>query len=369
MIHFNEYLDSYVKSDIINEALCTKQDYSKHNYLYPLNAIDILLDNGYLKLGDKGDKGMISGENLTDDEKKQLKYLADTIFNSTPEDFNNAIKSLKTKWSQIFKGTLSGYENGLASKNKGNAFEKYFIDHYSEFENDIKNIISYKELKNIKADGGLNQRRPLTFKKDSITCGNITDYNIGKTVTDVTLETDKGPIYLSLKSGSAVTFVNSGIKTLFTKDFFDGKQLEGDGKTLLNMLCIDENKFRDVFTSYKEKDKRKAKAEKDNIDILKDIQNNKIFEKFIKSVIGYGFIMVHQIKGNDIEYINFLTEKDLNNFISKIKEAYIAYPKPGEAKRVDVFVKYDKIEFKINLRSKTGGIYPTHIMADYKFIK
>jgi hypothetical protein len=79
--------------------------------------------------------------------------------------------------------------------------------------------------------------------------------------------------------------------------------------------------------------------------------------------------MVHQIKGNDIEYINFLTEKDLNNFISKIKEAYIAYPKPGEAKRVDVFVKYDKIEFKINLRSKTGGIYPTHIMADYKFIK
>ena len=36
---------------------------------------------------------------------------------------------------------------------------------------------------------------------------------------------------------------------------------------------------------------------------------------------------------------------------------------------LDVFVKYDKIEFKINLRSKTGGIYPTHIMADYKFIK
>ena len=138
MIHFNEYLDSYVKSDIINEALCTKQDYSKHNYLYPLNAIDILLDNGYLKLGDKGDKGMISGENLTDDEKKQLKYLADTIFDSTPEDFNNAIKSLKTKWNQIFKGTLSGYENGLASKNKGNAFEQYFIDHYSEFENNIK---------------------------------------------------------------------------------------------------------------------------------------------------------------------------------------------------------------------------------------
>lgn len=367
MKHLQEYIIENINQ--IFETTCTNKDYSKHDYKYPLLAIDILLDNGYLLLGTTGnDNDVISGKYLTDKEKEDLKILQQNISTSTPQDFNNIIKRTGKKWTNIFKGTLSGYTNGLSSKNKGNAFEEYFKDHYADYEDNIKKIIDYNELKNISLNGVLNQKHPLTFKKNSITCGNIQNYNIGKTITDITLETDKGPIYLSLKSGDTVTFVNAGIKTLFTKEFFDAEKLNGDGKLLLDMLCIDEDKFRNVFTSYKEKDKRKAKAEKDNVDILKNIQNNKIFENFIKSVIGYGFIMVHQIKGNDIEYINFLTEKDLNNFISDIKEAYVAYPKPGEAKRVDVFIKYDKIKFKINLRSKTGGIYPTHMMADYKFI-
>ena len=61
VLSLDEYGTKYIYSnnDITPFDLC----------LYPLNAIDILLDNGYLKLGDKGDKGMISGENLTNDEK------------------------------------------------------------------------------------------------------------------------------------------------------------------------------------------------------------------------------------------------------------------------------------------------------------
>ena len=78
--------------------------------------------------------------------------------------------------------------------------------------------------------------------------------------------------------------------------------------------------------------------------------------------------MVHQIHGDNFEYINLLSDDNLNVFISSMKDAWIEYPQNGEAKRVDVYVIYDKIKIKINLRSKDGGIYPTHIMADYKFI-
>ena len=85
--------------------------------------------------------------------------------------------------------------------------------------------------------------------------------------------------------------------------------------------------------------------------------------------MGYGFIMVHQIKGDDVEYINLLTENDMKKYVKDINEAYIEYPKNGEAKRIEITVKYDEIEFKINIRNKQGGLYPTHIMADYKFVK
>lgn len=370
-----EYLNLYTKSDIINEAKCSNNDYSKHNYAYVKTAIDILVNGKELKLGDKGTEGSVSINSLDDNKTKEiiqkLQDLSISLDNSIslPEDFNNIVKLLGLKWTNIFKGQLSGYDNGLESKNKGNAFEKYFKENYSKFESNIKKIVNYDKLNDITLDGGLNQKRPLTFKNNSITCGNINTFNIGKTVTDLTLHVDNNPkndIYLSLKSGKTVTFINAGISKLFTKKFFDGEKLTGDAKTLLDMLCIDENKFRNVFLSYK--DKHVQKARYDEINILDKIKNNKIFERFIKSVVGFGFILVHQIKGDNIEYFDFTTEDKLNKFISNINDAFVQYPQEGEAKRVNIVVKYDKIEFKLNIRSKNGGIYPTHLLADYTFI-
>ena len=361
--------------DNINEATMkgggANSDYTKYGSKYAIAVIDKLLNGGEVRLGSNGDAGSVSGASMNKATKKALTDLKKNIANSTVDDFNSAVKDLGFKWTNIFKGDITGYYDGLASKNKGNAFETYFIDNFSKFEPEIKKLVKYKKLTDISADGGLNQKRPLTFSGGKITCGPAGDYNIGHTVTDVTLTVDKGKkIYLSLKYGNTVTFVNAGIKKLFTKEFFEGEQLTGDGKTLLKMFNIDEDKFRAVFANYNGKiDGKKTKSEKEVVDITSKLNNNKIFDEFVRSVIGYGFIMVHQISGDNVEFISFLTEDDLNKFVSNIESARILYPIGGKDKRVDIVVRYPSIEIKFNIRSKDGGVLPTHLMADYKFIK
>ena len=361
---------------IINEALLQTKDFDKHNYKYIKGLLSKLLNGDNVRLGPTGNDGVINIKQLSDDEKSKAKSMLDDLVNGeydniSIERFNEIFSSVDLKLTRFFKGDYSGYSDGLESGNKGNAFEAYFIKNYAEkFEDDIKKIFPYETRKGISADGQANTKRPLTFSNNSITCGKIEgdDFNIGKTVTDVTVSTDKGDIYLSLKSGKSVTFVNAGIKTLFNKSFFDGEKAQGNAKTLLDMLCIDEDKFRSVFLNYKGQEGRKERVEKDEVDITNELKKNDIFKRFMKSVMGYGFIMVHQIKGDNVEYIDLLTSEALNKYIKDINKAVVLYPKDGKAKRVDVVIEYDEIKFKLNIRSKDGGVNPTHLMADYEFV-
>lgn len=346
-------------------------DYSKYNYTYPLAVIDKLLNKEKVRLGEHGEDGEIDGATLTDKQVSSLTKLKEKIVGTTSKDFNKAIDNPNYNWRNIFKGDFSGYSKGLASKNKGNAFEQEFIDNFKEYEPRIREIVDYNKIVDVSPDGSKNQKRPLTFSSGSITCGPAGSYDIGHTVTDVTLTTDeKKKIYLSLKYGTTVTFVNAGIKTLFTKGFFiNDEPLSKNASMLLKMLCIDTEKFKDVFNSYKVKEpgKKGTRAKKESIPITSELKRNKIFKTFMKSVMGFGFILVHKNKSGDVDFIDLTTEDALNDFISDITEAHIEYPENGEAKRVDVIVNYPKIKFKINIRSKDGGILPTHLDADYTF--
>lgn len=359
----NESLDYILNTRPVNEALFQNGDFNKHSYLK--DVVNVILSGEPLRIGSKGEDEIVLSSKDIKSIKADLQNVTDV------NTFNDILKPFGIRWTKIFKGTFSGYKDGLASKNKGNAFEDAFVANFEKYEPEIKKLVKYKELLGVRQDGGLNQKRPLTISGKTITCGPAGDYNIGKTVTDVTLETDKGPIYLSLKYGNTVTFVNAGIKRLFTKDFFNGGELSGEGETLLDMLCIDHDRFRNVFNAYKEPEQnaKKKKATKDTVNITSQLKSNAVFTDFMRSVIGYGFIMVHQTSNGSVEFIDFLTKSKLNGYIKNMNNAYVAYPKDGEAKRVDVIVEYDNIIIKLNIRSKDGGILPTHIMADYVFKK
>lgn len=365
-----------MKNEATMKGSGSNDDYTKHNYVYALAVIDKLLNGETIRIGSKGEEEF-DGASLKNN--RALRDLKKNIQGSTAKDFDDAVKGAGLKWTRIFKGDFTGYSKGLETKNKGNAFEAQFIAEFDKFEPELKKLVGYKKLMGQpRADGTLNQKRPLTFSGGKITCGPAGNNNIGKTVTDVTVPVTKcaaapnGELYLSLKYGNTVTFVNAGVKTLFTKAFFDGEEdLSGDAKALLKMLCIEPDRFREVFTSYKGKapGEKKSKAQKENVDITSKIKRNATFKTFMQSVMGYGFVLVHQSNKGDVDFIDLTTESALNEFIADIEEAHVEYPKPGEAKRVDVVIKYPKIEFKINIRSKDGGVLPTHIMADYKFTK
>lgn len=367
-----ESLDKIIFNKSVNESVMSAADYSKHDYKYPLAVIDSLLsEDGEFRLGAKGEEDTVLSGEVYDEIRNALINLKNNIEGSTPADFNKAVAELQFKWNDIFKGDFTGYKDGLASKNKGNAFEDEFIrDYASKYEKEVKKLTGYKKRTGDPIpEGGKNQKRPLTFSSGSITCGPAGNYDIGHTVTDVTIPTNLGDIYLSLKYGDKVTFVNAGIKSLFPKSFFDGEKLKGNGKDLLDMFSIDEDTFRKVFNSYNPKDGKKQRAAKTEVDITNDLKRNPKFKEFIKSAMGYGYLMAHKTEKGDVEFINLLKENNMNDFVSGIESATIEYPTDGSAKRVDIQVKYPKIAFKINIRSKTGGIFPTHIMADYKFLK
>jgi len=225
-----------------------------------------------------------------------------------------------------------------------------FVDDFSKMLGKTEKIID------ISLDGGLNQSRPLKISPNQIIVGELG--NIGKTVTDITVTTNKKKYYLSLKYGNTVTFVNAGVgKILGEKDLITGDVTNPKGRALLEMFSIDTKKFADIFNNYTGRG-----SGKEIVNITSDLKNNKLFKTFMQSVIGYGYILVHK-KGNDV-YTLEMTKQIRDNFI-KVNKAEILYPKNGSAKRIDIKISMNGMDIKVNIRNKQGKIYPSHIMADY----
>lgn len=349
-------------------------------YKYYSRVIDKLVNGEKVYLGkNKNEEAFIqldktSHANLIDNLKSV----------STVEEFNSAFKNsddpqlTKIRWTSLFKGDFSGHSGvGKNSTNKGNVFEYTFAEKIETDPEIQKTIAKYFKvspdvIKNceVKLSGEQNNKRPLTFRGNTITCGDVgNNFNIGKLVSDITLVNGKDEYYISCKYGNTVTFVNSGVKKLFPEKWFTGNTpLPKEGQALLDMLGIDADIFKKVFNEYSaDKPDKKSKAAKDRVDITAELKKNKEFATFMKSVMGYGYLMAHADAKYNVHYIDLLEEAALNKFLSGLNSATILYPTAGSAKRIDVIVDYKHITFKINIRSKDGGIYPTHIMADYTF--
>lgn len=358
-------LDEYVR---LCEAKLSKDDFGKHDGKYEKGIVAKIIagDPIYLGTDNKGKTWTCK------DTEKAKELFKDIDKMESPDEFNSVMKELEgPSWTKIFKGQVSGYVNGLADKNKGNAFEPEYNDHISEYI-PILSKIAKKDLTGYesKLTGADNVRRPLRFKGDSFTLGLINGYNtIGDCVADIKLSKGNDVVNLSLKSGPTTTFANTGVGNIFPKSAFEKCKNEGtyevpkEGELVLETFGIDKKRFFDVFVKYtKEKSKEKVEGHiVDNTDIMK---NNKNLKEFLDSVIGYGYIMVHKI-GKEIHYID-MTKENRDKLLSGISKSTIYYGgKQGKGKRVDILIQFQNMELKMNIRSKTGGIYPTHLLADY----
>ena len=253
---------------------------------------------------------------------------------------------------QVFKDLNTYIEEGIDSPN----FK--YPDFMKDFHSQV--LSKHSEI-TVSLDGGANTRRPLVFTDIGVLIKGR-ELNIGQYVTDITVNGDGNPYYLSLKYGSTVTFFNAGIATIFTEDQFKaGKITNRNAKQLLGMLGIDEKRFIETFEGY---DKKTAsrRAPKDVVDVTRKVNMRALLQLLVTGV-GMGYWMVHK-KGKGVELYEMNRRKMMD--AAKVSSVKVQYPKKGTAKRIDIEVVTKMYIFKINIRNKQGGLYPSHIMCDYK---
>lgn len=347
------------------ESLFTKKDFAKHNYMN--DVIDALCNKDNIRIGAKGEDIITIDASIQGNLKNDFNALGSDI---DYDSFNTVVKKYGLpEWSKIFKGDFSGYKGGLASKNRGNAFEDDFVNNFKFYADDLANClkINVDNLYNATIDGvgALNNSRPLSVTNKGVTVGDIN--TSGDMLADVIVNADN-KYNVSLKFGSTVTFINCGIGKIFTRQEFNKYKTTGEykptkeGEILLDFFGLDHERFASIFANYAGKGKRNGV--KDIVDVT-DSAKTKQFMEFLRTVIGYNYVLVHKMDNGKIHYYNLMTPKDLDNFIGKIQSMEILYPQNGDAKRVDIVLETTNLKIKFNIRSKDGGIEPTHLMSDY----
>ena len=201
-----------------------------------------------------------------------------------------------------------------------------------------------------------NQSRPLGFESG----GPVVEFSAGSaaaTLTDITIDKGNAKYYLSAKFGNTLTFFNSGItKILPASEIKSGKITNPDGISLLDTFGIDNETFCRVFNEY-------GDTTFTNTDIASTKYSISKMKNLIKSGIGEGYYMIKAGgKSTQFEYI----DSGYTNTASDTSSPIVYYGgMGGSGKRVDVTFESSTYKFKVNIRSKSGGLYPTHIMCDY----
>jgi len=279
------------------------------------------------------------------------------------------------KWEGISIKWGEGSRGGRGVKSKGLGFEGELLSDLELLkEEDInennKTQFQYPDLIieiskelglkqgnfSVKSEGDKNQSRPLKFEG-----GPIIAFSAGsaaETLTDITITKDSKNYYLSAKFGSTLTFFNSGItKILPAEEIKSGMVKNSDGKALLETLGIDNKTFCKVFNEYPDTNFSSLNGPTTKYSSSK-------LKNLIKSGIGEGYYMV-KAGGKGSEF--YKIDSKYANLASDITEAVNVYygGMGGDGKRVDIIVESVLYKFKITIRNKTGGLYPSHIMCDY----
>lgn len=296
------------------------------------------------------------------------------------------IDAQKKKELEMTTGLKITFGNGSRGNsgagNRGLAFEKHLskdLGHYvltrdanadykykSFMKPFIKNVLSKGKEIEIVDMGALNQKRPIGFSGNQPYIGKTPSLSdVGSTVTDITVRVDGRDHHLSLKMGGTVTFFNAGVTKIFPKTELEkGVVKNKSGRILLETLGIDPDSFARIFADYKG-GASGSKSAKNNINVTSAVNLTRL-KNFLATGVGYGYYLVHaQNLNKDSVSSHYMDRTSVLEAVAPSK-VVVSYPTMGGAKRVDVLIDTPMFEFKVNIRNKQGGVFPSHVMCDYK---
>ena len=268
---------------------------------------------------------------------------------------------------QLEAGINDWIETGELANNKYKDFIYGLVKHYH-----LEDCIAIRVI----AEGAENKPRPMKIVNGHWQIGTAspsTGYNIGATVTDLTLESKcKGkPLhkyYLSLKMSGTTNLSNLGLK----KEVFPVDQVKAShitteaGKALMKTFGLDEELFCRTFNEYQ--------AGNRNFKVLDSSPkyNKALLKELIKGSLGYGFHYVHLNKGK-IKHME-IDEAFLNK-ASNASNVSISYGgETGGAKRVNINLKTPLLDMSFNIRNTSDKgstadpdrVYPDKLQSGYK---
>ena len=319
--------------------------------------------------------------------KKQVK-----IARALQTEFTKAEIKKKLKISALKVDFGDGSRGNRGSGNQGNLFEQQLeagINDWietSELTNNkyrdfIYGLVKHYHLEDciavrVIAEGGENKKRPMQLVNGHWKIGTAslsTGYEIGSTITDLTLESKcKGkPLhkyYLSLKTSGTTTLSNLGLKTsVFPVDQVKaGKITTTDGIALMKTFGLDEANFCATFNQYQAGNKNFKVVD------ASPNYNKPLLQELIKGSLGYGYHYVHLNKGK-IKHME-ITERFLNQ-AANVTNVRISYGgETGGAKRVNIHMTTPLLDMTFNIRntsdrgttSDPDRVYPDKLQSGYK---
>ena len=214
--------------------------------------------------------------------------------------------------------------------------------------------------------GAQNTSRPIVLSGGKPIIAPAEPTQHGEKLSDIDIIHDNGRrSYLSLKFSSTLTFINSGVAAKYfpASEMKKGTITSRDGVAILKTLGIDNERFCKVFNNYGKPKKAGEPSHKVNISSTID---KPALKKLLQTAMGANYWMVHGMEGQKVYFWEM--SKKINNGASNISGPIMLYygGMDGKGKRIDMTFKNPYFEFKLNIRNKQGGLYPSHLMLDYK---
>jgi len=293
-------------------------------------------------------------------------------------DLKTIITAAKIKNITLKFGSGSAGNRGVS--NRGNLFEPAFAEAIRQYYagekiTDAAMLTAIKDLDKtygitslkkfeVKEVGELNNKRPLKFSPEIVISSTlpVTNNNIGKIVTDLTLMSGKDEVaYLSLKLGTTVTFFNVGIKTILTSaEIKSGVITNKDGLKLLSLFNIKPALFCDIFNG------KLKKGYSENVWGSMKPSQKKILQTLLESGIGHGYHVIHKLNQS---IKSFKVTPTYMRTAATPTTCVIHYGgKTGTGKRIDMEITTATYVLKLNIRDTQGGDgYPTRMMCDFTY--